>query len=484
MSSMPSNKASRILLSSLPILWLGLVSCTQATMPPQSTSCGPNLTPLEINETTTVCVLAADSTGEAGQNPSPAVFTTDQCPKGLGTIDPDTQTCSFEGGFKGMKQSPTAGSTYFTSLPYGSGACFLDVTQDYLKNLLGVETCQDNSTNGCAGLAAVNPVLFGYTVLAPEAVGLGIQSIRVTAGGSGYEQAPTVELLRTTDVGSGAQAQAVVQGGKVTEVKILDPGKNYLLPPIVRFQSVDGGSGAEAEAQTKSLGGWGCTDSGVPHGGSIAPYRPSGVAYKITGPTGNEAVVAVVDRCGGTVQFSSNGPVHENPSSCAGFQNQLNGEDCAFSDGPNNSCGCGDSNLSFQHPEDWSLLTPWAPGFGTAPPLYPNPTSKCDSNQCVDWCAGNNHPHFDLDQKTFAFLCPGGDGSCTLSKVEPFVVPSLNPEESGGPLVECDVDAGVQQCCSARGCTGKVLSNRDAHNCKVKSRGKSWHDAAGACVNL
>ncbi|MBF9264281.1 hypothetical protein [Paracidovorax cattleyae] len=43
---------------------------------------------------------------------------------------------------------------------------------------------------------------------------------------------------------------------------------------------------------------------------------------------------------------------------------------------------------------------------------------------------------------------------------------------------DCDVNATVQQCCSAAKCQGKVLSNRDAHNCKVKSKGKSWHAAA------
>ncbi len=42
---------------------------------------------------------------------------------------------------------------------------------------------------------------------------------------------------------------------------------------------------------------------------------------------------------------------------------------------------------------------------------------------------------------------------------------------------ECDVNATVQQCCSAAKCQGKVLSNRDAHNCKDKSKGKSWHAA-------
>ena len=41
-----------------------------------------------------------------------------------------------------------------------------------------------------------------------------------------------------------------------------------------------------------------------------------------------------------------------------------------------------------------------------------------------------------------------------------------------------------QQCWSAKNCTGKVLSNRDAHNCKVKSKGKSWESEFGKCTNL
>lgn len=42
---------------------------------------------------------------------------------------------------------------------------------------------------------------------------------------------------------------------------------------------------------------------------------------------------------------------------------------------------------------------------------------------------------------------------------------------------ECDVYADVQQCCSLSGCGGKVLNNRDRHNCK-NSGGKGWHPAA------
>jgi hypothetical protein len=34
-------------------------------------------------------------------------------------------------------------------------------------------------------------------------------------------------------------------------------------------------------------------------------------------------------------------------------------------------------------------------------------------------------------------------------------------------------------------CEGKVLSNRDMHNCRVKSRGKSWRPYSGGdCYRL
>jgi hypothetical protein len=59
--------------------------------------------------------------------------------------------------------------------------------------------------------------------------------------------------------------------------------------------------------------------------------------------------------------------------------------------------------------------------------------------------------------------------------------------QAAEPRVACDVTSNRQQCCSAAQCSGKVLSNRDRHNCKVKSHGKSWHAAAvggapAACV--
>lgn len=397
-----------------------VMACTQPVPQAQTASpdCGAHLTPFQINDTTTVCIL--DSAG-AG---TPTVFTVDQCPQALGTITSDN-TCSFKGGFEGMKQYANAGSTYFAQIPYSSGACNLDVTADYLQNLLGAETCQSNATDGCSGFAAVNPMLWGYTVLAPEAVGLGVQSIQVTDGGSGYDAAPSVRLTGLTPAGQGAQATATVEGGKVTAIQVTQPGQNYTLPPVVQILPTSGGSGATAVAKTKHLGGWGCTDSRPPAGSSINPYQPSGVAYRLTGPTGNQAVVAVVDRCGGSVQMAGTADepklVDIAPDLCAGYESQMKNGPCSFMDDGNGACGCGDANLGFTA-EGWSQMTPWAPGFGTAPPIYPQETPKCTAVQCVDWCASNNHPHFDLDQGTYNFLCPGTEGSCVLTAVTPVAV--------------------------------------------------------------
>ena len=46
------------------------------------------------------------------------------------------------------------------------------------------------------------------------------------------------------------------------------------------------------------------------------------------------------------------------------------------------------------------------------------------------------------------------------------------------------VNGKTQTCWSAKKCTGKVLSHRDKHNCKVKSHGKSWTSPKGECSNI
>jgi hypothetical protein len=101
--------------------------------------------------------------------------------------------------------------------------------------------------------------------------------------------------------------------------------------------------------------------------------EPSGLCYEVTGP-GGSALLAITDRCGGYCKCPSLGATEFN------------------------ECGlC----------KEASDLTPLCECRGD---------NNCSTQQC-DWCAANNHPHFDVDDDTFNHLC--GDqaikGSCQLA---------------------------------------------------------------------
>jgi hypothetical protein len=110
----------------------------------------------------------------------------------------------------------------------------------------------------------------------------------------------------------------------------------------------------------------------------------SGLCYELTGP-GGKAVVALTDRCGGFCQC--NGSDYQECGACV--------------------------NAADMHPD--------CPCVGSVPPLYAN----CCGRTCVtapspcDWCASNNHPHFDLDMATYSALCGSQAmlGSCQLQTV-------------------------------------------------------------------
>jgi hypothetical protein len=110
----------------------------------------------------------------------------------------------------------------------------------------------------------------------------------------------------------------------------------------------------------------------------------SGLCYELTGP-GGTILVAMTDRCGGYCKC--NGSAFEECGPC------VNATD----------------------------MTTQCPCVGTAPPAY---TSCCGATcgavnvQC-DWCASNNHPHFDLDTGSFNRICGSlaNKGSCQLSSV-------------------------------------------------------------------
>lgn len=125
-----------------------------------------------------------------------------------------------------------------------------------------------------------------------------------------------------------------------------------------------------------------------------APVRPwglglseaSNVCYQITGP-GGTAHVALTDRCGGYCSCSGSGNAECGPC--------VNAAD----------------------------MRPNCPCVGTAPGV----ADVCCGADCpklepaCDWCASNNHPHFDLDTATFEHVCGAVSvrGSCKLVAVAP-----------------------------------------------------------------
>jgi hypothetical protein len=89
---------------------------------------------------------------------------------------------------------------------------------------------------------------------------------------------------------------------------------------------------------------------------------------------------------------------------------------------------------------------------------------------------------FDADLFSAALkraTAPLPAGSETIDFRKTPTTRSFTPDS---PLRDCDTASGTQECCSAQHCGGKVLNNRDRHNCK-NSGGKSWHDAEGACFS-
>lgn len=156
----------------------------------------------------------------------------------------------------------------------------------------------------------------------------------------------------------------------------------------------------------------------------------TGLCYELEGP-GGKVTVALTDRCGGYCSCGG-----------SGFQ----------------ECGsCVDA------PD----MKPNCPCVGKAPSLYTN----CCGNNCgvpvvndCDWCANNNHPHFDLDDFSFFKVCGAekSKGSCRITKVKPVqcLSPKAWPPGGGGGgcganSFQCDAPAdhqpmvpGTHCCCN------------------------------------
>jgi len=89
-----------------------------------------------------------------------------------------------------------------------------------------------------------------WTGTAVESIDGELKEIDVTAGGSGYTSAPTVNISAPSAGGTPATATATISGGAVISIDITTPGSGYTGAPMVSF-SGGGGSGAAATAKMK-----------------------------------------------------------------------------------------------------------------------------------------------------------------------------------------------------------------------------------------
>ncbi|EPW8684307.1 phage tail fiber protein [Klebsiella pneumoniae] len=114
---------------------------------------------------------------------------------------------------------------------------------DIQSDLSGLPACTTPDIEGVTFLNnAGHDIAFG---------GGRLQSIAVTAGGSGYTTAPTVTI--SGGGGTGALATATVSGGAVTKISVLYKGFGYTTAPTIAI-SGGGGSGATATGTVSSGG--------------------------------------------------------------------------------------------------------------------------------------------------------------------------------------------------------------------------------------
>ena len=137
----------------------------------------------------------------------------------------------------------------------------------------------------------------------------------------------------------------------------------------------------------------------TPWGSGLSPA--SGYCYKLTSSSGLSVYVAITDRCGGYCSCPSKG---------TGI-----GE-------------CGGQCIGYTWPPV-ADLTPNCQCRGSA-----NTISTCSTQQNCDWCAANDHPHFDLDTDSFNRICgaAGSAGSCSIASVTP--IANCVPKNGAWPI--------------------------------------------------
>ena len=155
----------------------------------------------------------------------------------------------------------------------------------------------------------------------------------------------------------------------------------------------------------------------------------SGICYDVLGPYGNRAIIMAVDRCGGYCRMGCTTPDDINT------QFDINPPECGIcvattglpGPAPAQPCVGVDVSNSVNYRNCSGLLKYGCQDYSLNPqtPVANKAYASCD------WCAAQNHPHFDVDTLTFNVLCgvsgflnstdgQVGDGSCEALRITPF----------------------------------------------------------------
>ena len=130
---------------------------------------------------------------------------------------------------------------------------------------------------------------------------VGVATISVTAGGSGYTSAPTVVI--TGGGGSGAAATATVADGEVTSITVTAAGAGYTSAPVISFTGGAGTGATAAAALTPDTINVGATvyyddttgELGVGTAGAGQTQVPNAVISRVEpSPTAPGAYLAVL----------------------------------------------------------------------------------------------------------------------------------------------------------------------------------------------
>jgi len=119
-----------------------------------------------------------------------------------------------------------------------------------LANVIGDRTAMTGVWAGLKaesllGIRPVNVIVPGFT---GSLISNGVTSVTIGgSGGTGYTSAPAVTFEAAPAGGVTALGEAVVEGGKVTAIKVTRPGKGYTEAPEVTLTG-GGGNGATATA--------------------------------------------------------------------------------------------------------------------------------------------------------------------------------------------------------------------------------------------